>query len=158
MPSLHDLLKARFAATRQDLRQVLDRLSEQDLDWSPREGMRTIREQLLEIADKEVETLGWVATGSWPDDHEGAFAADASLTEIRARLDAIRADTLALVDSLDEESLRKPIAAPEIWWEALRLQACPFDEILRNIAAHEWYHTGQIVTYLWLMGDDPEAW
>ena len=28
-------------------------------------------------------------------------------------------------------------------------------EVLRNIAAHEWYHTGQLVSYLWTRGEDP---
>jgi len=158
MLTLADLLKARFASVRQDLRKALDRLQEEDLDWAPKEGMPAIRGLLLEIANKEVEVLGWVATGVWPDDYDGAFGENASLALIHSRLEEIRAETLLLIDSLGEAGLRRPISPPERWWEALRLPECPFDEILRNIAAHEWYHTGQIVTYLWIRGDNPEAW
>lgn len=158
MSDLHDLLKARFASVRQDLCQALDRLREEDLDWAPREGMATIRGLLLEIANKEVETLGWVETGVWPDEYEGAFPDDASLATVRVRLDEIRTGSLALIDSLDEAGLRRTVANPEGWWEGLRIGECPFDEILRNVAAHEWYHTAQLVTYLWARGDDPAAW
>ena len=73
-------------------------------------------------------------------------------------MDSIRADTLAYIDSLTEDELLEPIACPERWWEALRLTECPISEILRNIAAHEWYHTGQLVSYLWMRGDDPYSW
>ncbi len=104
--------------------------------------MRTIRGQLLEIANKEVEALGWVATGAWPDD-----------------LDAIRAETFALIDSLDDGGLRRPIPNPEGWWEALRLPECPFDEILRNVATHEGHlQRADLRAYLGTRGQNPHAW
>ena len=155
MSTLAALLIARFDRVRHDLDRVLDLLNNDDLDWSPHEGMLTIRGQLREVADKEVETLEWLATGVWPDDYEGSFEPDATLSTIRGRLGRIRTETLSLLAGMDENALRRDVANPEGWWEALGLPVCPLDEILRNIAAHEWFHTGQIIAYLGARGEDP---
>jgi uncharacterized damage-inducible protein DinB len=156
---MHELLKARFRMIRQDLDQALDRLTDADMTWRPAVGMRTVGDLLLEIANKETETLGWIRTGVWPDDAPDNFDPDTStLDQIRAVLADNRVETYAFLDGMTEAELRMPIGSPEGWWEALRLTACPLDEIIRNIAAHEWYHTGQLVTYLWMRGDDPYNW
>ena len=157
--SLHDLLKARFNLTGKFLQQVIDRLKDEDLPWSPALGMRTIRNQLLEIADKERETLKWIQTGTWPDDDPPTFDEEsASLEEIKSKIASLRKATFMYIDSLTESELHRLHPAPEGWWEALRLTECPVHEILRNISAHEWYHTGQLLVYLWSRGDDPETW
>jgi len=159
MPGLHDLLKARFISVRQDFYQSLSRLTDDDLPWKPAEGMRTVAELLLEIADKDREVVIWLKTGTWPDDDPPSFDPEtANLAEIRAQLDTIRQTTFAYIDSMTEEELEMPIHPPEKWWETLRLTECPRSEVLRNIAAHEWYHTGQLVIYLWMRGDNPESW
>jgi len=51
--------------------------------------------------------------------------------------------------------LEESVSNPERWWEALRLTEGPRSEVLRNIASHEWYHTGQLIIYLWMRGDNP---
>lgn len=153
--TLSELLVARFDLVRRDLDGVLDLLNDGDLDWSPHAGMLTIRGQLQEIADKEAETLGWLETGIWPDGYEGSLGADATLAAVRDRLSDIRTDTLSRIRSADDGALRREVANPEGWWEALRLPACPVDEVLRNIAAHEWFHTAQIIAYLGARGEDP---
>lgn len=159
MQTLQELLKARFAMVRQDLEEVLDRLTDADLRYAPRIGMRTVAGQLIEIANKEKEALGWIRAGVWPDGEPDAFDPEtADLATMRAALNKLRADTFAYIDSQSEAQLCEPISCPERWWEALRLTSCPKNEVLRNIAAHEWYHTGQLVTYLWMRGDDPDTW
>ena len=42
MSALHDMLKARLAMVRQDLDQVIARLTDADMTWAPKDGMRTI--------------------------------------------------------------------------------------------------------------------
>lgn len=159
MAAAHDYLKARFAYVRQDLDGVLGRLKDSDLSWSPAEGARTIAGQLLEIANKEKETLVWIQTGAWPDGGPDAFEPEtATLKGIQSTLAALRAATYAYIDSLSEADLDELVQSPQKWWEALRLTACPRADVLRNIAVHEWYHTGQLVTYLWIRGDNPDAW
>lgn len=65
-----------------------------------------------------------------------------------------RAGTFAYLDSLAETELDQPIICPERWWEALGLTSCPRHEAFRNIAMHEWYHAGQLITYLGMKGND----
>lgn len=159
MAAVHELLKARFAFVRQDLEDVLGRLKDVDLPWRPAKGMPTIADLLLEIANKEKEALVWIQVGTWPDDGPDAFDAEsATLEDIKATMATLREQTYAYIDSQSEDQLEELVRSPERWWEALRLAACPRSEVLRNIANHEWYHTGQLVTYLWLRGDDPNAW
>lgn len=159
MTKTRELLKARFACARQDLEKALQRLTDPDLPWSPREGMRTIANQLVEIANKEKETLGWVQTGVWPDEEPDAFNAEtATVAEIRTVLAELRAETYAYIDSLSDTALEQPISNPNRWIEALRIPECPLSEVLRSIATHEVYHTGQLYIYLWMRGDDPNQW
>lgn len=157
--AVREALKANLACARQDLDEVCARLGDADLPWSPREGMPTIADLLLEIANKEKETLGWIQTGVWPDEGPDAFAVQsAALEEIKATMAALRVETCRYIDSLRDTELEQPIPNPNRWREALRMTDCPLSEVLRNIAAHEWYHTGQLITYLWLRGDNPDDW
>lgn len=154
----HDLLKARLALTERNLNQVLDRLTDADLSWAPSEGMRTVGGQLLEIAGKESELIAWLQTGEWPEEDSAFDLESATIANIRETLKALRASTHAYIDSFTEAELEDLIPCPDRWWEALLLTECPRSEIIRNISAHEWYHTGQLISYLWMRGDDPYDW
>jgi uncharacterized damage-inducible protein DinB len=159
MLNLHGLLKARFTSVRQDLEDTLGRFTDADLSWSPRGGMRTVGGQILEIADKDREVVVWLKTGVWPDDEPPSFdVTNTTLSQARDALASIRETTLTYIDSMTEEELEMPVRPPAVWWEALRLAECPRSKVFRNIAAHEWYHTGQLVIYRWMLGDDPYTW
>jgi uncharacterized damage-inducible protein DinB len=150
MATLHRLLKARFVMVRKSLDQALDHVTEDLYNWAPREGMRTIKGQLFEIAGKEVELLGWVrqkGQGEW-EEVESFGEGEETLAGMRQVLNEIRQDTLAFIDTLSEAELEATTPFPGDWWEGLYLSELPLHEILRNIAMHEWYHTGQIVSYL----------
>ena len=70
-----ELLKARFNLVRRDLNRVLDRLTDELLQWAPREGMRTVGGQLFEIAGKEIELRNWMkqkGEGEWVEVEEYA--------------------------------------------------------------------------------------
>ena len=100
------------------------------------------------MANKEKELLAWLQTGEWPDDDPDAFEETATLADVRAVFADLRKETLRYIDSFDEAGLEELVPCPDGRWDALRLNACPRSEILRNIAAHEWYHTGQLIVYL----------
>jgi uncharacterized damage-inducible protein DinB len=144
----HDYLKARLLYVRQDFDEVLEELTDGDLPWRPADDMPSIAGLLVEIANKEKELIAWLRTGEWPDDDPDAFEETATLTQMRSVLATLREETLRYIDSFDEAGLEELVPCPERWWEALRLEACPRSEILRNVAAHEWYHTGQLIVYL----------
>lgn len=143
----HDLLKARLRYVRQDFDEVLDGFTDEDLAFRPAANLPSIAGVLVEMANKEKELLAWLQTGEWPDDDPDAFEETATLAEIRSTFATLREQTHRYIDSFDEAGLEEFVACPERWWEALRLEACPRSEILRNIAAHEWYHAGQLIIY-----------
>jgi uncharacterized damage-inducible protein DinB len=159
MVDLHKIVKAHLNAVRRDLDQVVERLSDADLRWRPALGMPTIADILLEILNKETETIGWIEAGVWPDDAADSFEAESALLEeIRVKMAAIRGDTFAYIDGKTEEELQRLVHNPNRWNEGFHLPECPLSEVLRFIASHEWYHTGQLVSYLWLRGDNPDQW
>jgi uncharacterized damage-inducible protein DinB len=133
---------------RQDFDEVLDTMSDADLAFRPNDDMPSVAGLLVEMANKEHELVTWLQTGEWPDDDPDVFKETATLAEIRSAFADLREETLAYIDSFDEEGLEQLVECPEKWWEALRLEACPRSEILRNLASHEWYHTGQLIVYL----------
>lgn len=144
----HDYLKARLLYVRQDFDEVLDKLTDAGLRWRPADDMPSVAGLLVEMANKEKELIAWLQSGEWPNDDPDAFKETATLAEMRSVFATLREETLRYIDSFDEAGLEELVPCPEKWWEALRLEACPRSEILRNLAAHEWYHTGQLIVYL----------
>jgi len=143
----HDYLKARLLYVRQDFDDVLEKLTDADLPLRPIDDMPSVAGLLVEMANKERELIAWLQSGEWPDDDPDAFEETATLAEMRSVFATLRVETLRYIDSFDEDGLEELVPCPEKWWEALRLEACPRSEILRNLAAHEWYHTGQLIVY-----------
>ncbi len=155
-----DILKARFAIVRRDLDRVLSHLTDETFTWAPREGMRTVKGQLFEIVGKEIELLVWARAGGqgeWVEieDFGGRETTREGWLEV---LKDTRKSTLDYLDSLSENDLEAPVRFPTDWWEGLGLPELPLHEIFRTIAMHEWYHTAQLVSYLWWKGDDPYKW
>src|SRR5258706_1501974 len=140
------LLKARFTTVRRDLDRVLAPLTQEMFLWSPREGMRTIQNQLFEIAGKEVELLAYArARGreEWVE-VENYGGREATLEGMKDVLNEARQATLAYLDSLSDKDLEAPVKFPTDWWEGLGQPELPLHEVFRSVAMHEWYHTGQL--------------
>jgi len=150
------LLKARFDIVRKDLERVMASVTDELLDWAPAEGMRTVRGQFFEIAGKEVELLSYAKAfgeAEWVE-VESFGPREKTIEGWKEIMRELRADTLAYLDAISESDLSKLVRFPEDWWEGLGQAELPLHEVLRNIAAHEWYHTGQLVSYLWFKADD----
>ena len=137
---------------RQDFDEVFEGLTDADSTLRPVDGMPSVAGLLVEMANKEKELIAWLRSGEWPDDEPDAFDETATLAEMRSVFETLREETLRYIDSFDEAGLEEMVPCPEKWWEALRLDACPRSEILRNLAAHEWYHTGQLIVYMHARG------
>lgn len=154
------LIEARLAIVRKDLDEAMSRLSDADLSWAPSEGMRTIGGQLLEIAGTERQLIGYLRDSRIiPFEEATAFGEKSeTLGGLKEILENVRGETLEYVHSLGETAMAAPVTLPQGWWEGLDLPEVPRGEALRGIAHHEWYHTGQLVSYLWSRGDDPYSW
>ena len=98
---------------------------------------------------------GHFALGCQVEDFGGR---EKSLAGIKEVLAETRKATVKYLDSLSDQDLEMPVKFPTDWWEGLGLAELPLHEVFRNVAMHEWYHTGQLVSYLWSRGDDPYSW
>ncbi len=154
------ILKARLAFVRRDFDEVLGRIDQSMLDWAPAEGMRTIGGQLVEVLITEMQIIANLREGKRISDHEAkVLVGDCdSLDHLRESLIAVRKDTLSYLDSFSEAELAEEISFDGGWMASLRLPTIPRAEIFVNIAGHEWYHTGQLTSYLWARGDRPYDW
>jgi uncharacterized damage-inducible protein DinB len=157
---VRERLKARMAIVREDLDEVLGRLTDADLPWAPTAGMRTVGGQLAEIAGTERQVLTWMRDGKHLSFEEAENFGDSSSTldGMKRVLNETRRETLAYLDSLSDADLETPAPFPERWFESLRQPMMQRSEAFRSIAEHEWYHVGQLVSYLWSRGDDPYKW
>ncbi|HKZ19237.1 MAG TPA: DinB family protein [Acidimicrobiia bacterium] len=155
-----DLLKARLAIVRRDFDHVLDRLEDDFLPWTPADGLRTVGEHLFCVVGKEIELLDWMkkrGEGEWVEiepTHVGGK--EDSVEGWRIVLLDARNQTLGLLNSLSEVDLEAVVKFPGDWWEGLLLTELPMHECFRTIAFHEWYHTGQLDSYLALKGRPPK--
>lgn len=156
----HSTIRAALDSVRSDLVETYPHLTDDLLDWAPREGMRTVQGQFVELISTERSITDRIKG----DPRQDVDEADASLWATRtvsgliALLDETRADTLALLDSMDEVGLDRPVEISASFADYLGLHPATVGELLRFIARHESYHAGQLVTYLWTRGNDPYAW
>ncbi len=156
----HVLLKARLALVRRDLDAIVDRLTPDLMEWAPATGMRTIAGQIVEIAGTELQLIARLKTGRTLSDADAQekIGDCGSLDNLRRALLALRQQTLDYLDSLSEADLAEEIAFDGGWLASLTLPSIPRAEVFVNIADHEWYHVGQLTSYLWERGDHPYRW
>ena len=154
------LLKARLELVRRDLDDVVDRLTPELLDWAPAEGMRTVSGQIVEIVATEMQLIALLKDGQRLSDTDAQkiIGDCGDLVNLRRTLLDFRKQTLDYMDSLSDDELAEEIPFDGGWLASLTLPAIPRAEVFINIADHEWYHVGQLTSYLWARGDDPYTW
>ena len=130
------------------------------MDWAPAEGLRTVAGQLVEIIAVEVPLVPRLKQGKILTDPEiDAIIGDQhSLENLLRGLVDVRQNTIEYLDSLTDEELSEEVPSGQAWFGTLWLPAMPRAEHFLNIAEHEFYHVGQLISYLWCRGDDPYKW
>ncbi len=153
-----DLITARLSNVRGWLDTVLRRLTPESLEWSPAPGMRTVAGQLVEIIAIEAPLVPYLKTGHVLTEAEvEAIVGDAhNLNHLLQVLIAVRHNTLDYLKSLTQEELFEVVPSGEAWFGTLWLPAMPRAEHFLNIAEHEYYHVGQLISYLWYKGEEWE--
>lgn len=157
----HDLLKARLAIVRRDLDPILGLLDQEMMDWAPADGMRTIGGQLVEIVATEIQLVARLKDGRSLSDEEVArtiLGDCSSLENLKNALAEHRRRTLDYLDSLIDTDLADEVPFDGGWFASLMLPTVPRAEVFLNIADHEWYHVGQLTSYLWARGKNPYTW
>lgn len=129
------------------------------LAWAPSAGMRTVSGQLVEILSVEAHLVPALKEGRRLSDDEVAemIGDENSLAGLRNALTEVRTRTLGYLDTLSEAELAEAVSVPQ-WYGAYWENPMPVGEHFRNVAEHEFYHAGQLISYLWARGDDPYAW
>lgn len=154
------LLKARLALVRRDLDPIMERLTPDLLQWAPTKEMRTIAGQIVEIIATEIQLIALLKENHSISDAEAEemIGDCGNLDNLRGAMIKFRQQTLAYLDSLSEADLAEEIAFEGGWFASLMLPTVPRAEIFVNLADHEWYHVGQLTSYLWARGDNPYHW
>jgi len=135
-----------WAEVRDGLFQALDKLTDEQLDFTPREGLWSLGTVARHIANGEEGWFRFAVTrelDEWPPeytakDYPTVQAIKALLTEVHARTEAY----LATVDVAD---LDRVIEMP--WGESL-----PLRWIIWHVLEHEIHHRGEILLMLGLLG------
>lgn len=152
------LLKSRLTFVRRDLDEAVARLDGTELDWAPTDGMRTIGGLLYEIVATELQDLALFKGEPADYDSIAKSAKRETLAEYRDLLKSTRQSLISFLDSKTEEDLSELIDLNPKWFEGFGNSQVPLAEAVRSVAMHEWYHTAQLVSYLWIRGDNPYKW
>jgi uncharacterized damage-inducible protein DinB len=154
-----EIIVGRLNYTRGWLESVLPRLTQEMLDWAPAEGMRTISGQFIEIISVEAPLVPALKENRQISDEEFDLILPdpKSLEGLKSSLIEVRGRTLAYLNSLSEDELIEEVSLPQ-WYGAYWPNPFARGEHFRNIAEHEFYHAGQLISYLWMRGDDPYQW
>lgn len=155
-----ELIKARKAHVRRWLDETTSRLTPDLMEWAPAKGMRTIAGQLVEIISVEACLVPHLREGRNLSDAEvdAVIGDQHSLESLLRTLIEVRSRTLDYLDSLTNEELAEEVPSGQAWFGTLWLPMMPRAEHFLNIAEHEFYHVGQLISYLWSRGDDPYKW
>ena len=140
---------------RRELTEEVAKLKLEEFDYAPKEDMKSCNALLQEIGTMEKICLTWVAQQkmlewdtavSWRGQD-----ADATMSD----LEAIRGETLAYLDGSSEESLQAGVPVPDAWKQYMPFETIEPEEMIRWITRHEYYHLGQLISYRWILGDNP---
>ena len=135
----------------------VQRMKPEELDWAPRPDMKSCRALLMEIATMEKGRMHWLSDREildWKEIENSLAWPDKEPQSALNALERVRADTLAYLKHRTEAELESAISVPEEWQRHLGATIEP-EEIVRRVARHEYYHLGQLITYRWILGDNP---
>ncbi len=162
--SSKERLMQELSKIRTELKEEVARMRPEHFDWAPAREMKTCRDLLVEIATTEKFAAAWLtrqAGGKWDDGHEWSNA-EASVkwqgndsgSALRA-LDGARSETFRYLNGCTEALLLTPLPLSPGLIEEFGSPEIEAEEILRWIARHEYYHLAQLITYRWILGDNP---
>lgn len=152
-----EIARGRMAQVRGELLECLVSVTDELLPWAPSDGMRTVAGQLAEILVTEMQIVA-VLRGEPSQSFQAQYRellATPTKAAFLEKLASARAHTLATLDGFSEEELLESIEMDPNWFESGGLSQVPRIEVFGAIPMHEWYHTGQLISYLWSRGVNP---
>ena len=131
-----------WAAVREGLKQALELLADEQLRFTPREGLRTVGEIAYHIAGTEENWLRLLIYGKTPATWTPEVPANLTAAEVRAALSEAHDRTEAQLASAD---LRQEVTLP--WGSRTTLRWAVW-----HVLEHEIHHRGEIYLMLGLLG------
>jgi uncharacterized damage-inducible protein DinB len=148
-------LKIELDAIREQLNEQIDAIPPDELGWKPKPDMKSFQDLLLEIGAQERISLRWVRereTLEWSEAWDAIRREGEETGSFREALARVRAETLGFLAEAEEERLQTPAPLPQEWRAAFGAEAIEPEELIREIARHEYYHLGQIIAYRRIRG------
>ena len=156
---LQERLKTELNLVRRQLRDEVQPLLPPEWDWCPKPDMKSFRQHLLEIGTTEIISLRWIKEQrllAWEEAWQALQRHAEAETSLLKALEVVRVETLDYLAASDEVQLHTPIPLPREWYGSFGgIEQIEPEELVREIARHEYYHLGQIITYRWLQGHNP---
>jgi uncharacterized damage-inducible protein DinB len=152
-----DRLLDELKGIRTELAQEVERLKPEEFDWAPRPDMKTFAALLREIGAMEKLCVHWLTHQTVLDWKEAADALVWKNGEPDSAVEAlerVREETRSYLNRCSEEQLETPVSLPEAWHVYWGPTVEP-EEMIRWVGRHEYYHLGQIISYRWILGDNP---
>jgi len=151
-------LRQDLEEVRGQLLEVVQGLTPDELNWVPQPdlSMKSFKQILQEIGTMERLTCRMAIDQGMLDWGAVWQSLETDETEtLLTGLKAIRAETLAFLDTCTEEQLETPVSLPAEWQGYFHAPVIEPEELLRWILRHEYYHLGQLVIYQWQRGKNP---
>lgn len=131
-----------------------DCLTDEDSNFSPKEGMFTVAQQIAHVA----QTVEWFIDGAFNqkgfdlnfDEHFAKINKIKTVTEARNYLNESFTKAIEKIANSTAEELNKPIADGPI------LGGSPRDCVIGGIEEHTSHHRGALAVYSRLLGKEPK--
>jgi uncharacterized damage-inducible protein DinB len=149
-----DRLLQELSDIRKELTEEAHKLKPEEFNWAPRPDMKTCKALLQEIGTMEKICVSWITQQTKLEWDKAVAWSGQDARAILSDLEKTRAETLRYLNSCTEEKLQTPVALPEAWHQYWGPTVEP-EEMLRWVTRHEYYHLGQLITYRWILGDNP---
>jgi uncharacterized damage-inducible protein DinB len=138
-------LFSHWKSVRRGLVEALDKLTDEQLGFVPREGLWSLGTVACHIANAEDGWFRYVVTrdlDKWPPLEEERYC---SLLSTKAMLDEVHQRTERYLATVDVGDLEQMITAP--WGEEF-----PLRWVIWHVLEHEIHHRGEIYLMLGLLG------
>lgn len=137
----------RWNGIRSGLLEGLDLLSDQQLDFRPREGLWSLRETAIHVASAEEGWFHYEVTRELPGWEAADFQAGDYPTreQIKQLLVEVHARVVARFAECSDEELSQPLQLS--WGGSMTLE-----DVIWHVIEHEIHHRGEIYLMLGLLG------
>lgn len=136
-----------WSEVRQGLLAALDTITDAQMDFTPREGLWSLRQTVIHIAGAEDGWFRYVVThelSGWGDaDYQAGDYP--TLPDVKKLLYDVHTRVEAMFNQAADDKMKEPVKLP--WGPTISLE-----EVVWHVLEHEIHHRGEVYLMLGLMG------